>query len=129
VPGLSIGTGSYRNGILLAPVIANAILSDLEHGQPDPTNRLSPLHPERPAPATDVLQSGLHDMVSLFEDAGASWWRGRLGEILDALGSLAGTDDRAEELRASVAALLERYPRPEMVPEALVELLQQVRKD
>jgi glycine/D-amino acid oxidase-like deaminating enzyme len=129
VPGLSIGSGTYRNGVLLAPVVADAIVTEIDQGRPDPANRLSPLHPDRPAPTPNVLQAGLRDMALLFDDPGASWWRGRLDEILAALGTLAGTDEQAHDLRVSVAALLERYPRPEMVPEALVELLQAVRED
>ena len=129
VPGLSIGTGTYRNGVLLAPLIAEIVVSELERGPGDPTNRLSPLSPERPAPPPDVLRSGLREMALLIDDAGASWWRGQLDEVFGALGMLAGTDERAHELRANVAALLERYPRPEMVPEALVELLQQIREE
>jgi glycine oxidase len=125
VEGLSVGTGTYRNGVLLAPLLAELIVGEVT-GASDPSNRLSPHHPDRSlsvGATSDVLREGLGEFARLVEDPGAAWWSGRLEDILVALGRLAGTDEQAERKRANIADLLTRYPRAEMVPEALIELL------
>jgi len=129
VDGLSVATGSYRNGVLLAPVLADAVVRGLELSGPDASGRLSPAHPGRMSSrrsAADAFKSGLADLALLLEDGGASWWRDRLEAILGALAALGSSGEQAEALRQHVNVLMQRYPRPEMVPEVLVELLQEL---
>jgi glycine oxidase len=127
VDGLSVATGGYRNGVLLAPVMAEAIVRDLQRSSPDSSSLLSPLCPTRRVVegGTAALQLGLKEFESLFQDPGTSWWLTRRGALLAAVEELAANQDLGHErLRAHAAELMNRYPRPEMVPELLFELLQ-----
>ena len=81
----------------------------------------------RPAivPLTDpaeVLRGGLTDLVELFARPD---WSPRMKPLLSALTTMAlGSDDDAAILREGIRVVLGSHPRAEMVPEAVIVLLQ-----
>jgi glycine oxidase len=119
--GLSVATGTYRNGVLLAPLIADAVHADLDgRGPPELSLR-------RPVPDVDtvaVLRQGLSELVDHWRyDAGARWHE-RLSPLLDEMARLAFEDGPvADARRRQAVSLLRGSGRPEMVPEAIIELL------
>ncbi len=123
VPGLSVATGTYRNGVVLAPLIAATIMEELNAGHPDPANRMSPVHPDRAARVEGpgaLLRSGMDALDLLVDDPGAVWWRAHRDSVVEAVAGI----DMSNAHGAKWYTLLERYPRTEMVPEALIELLE-----
>jgi glycine oxidase len=121
--GLSVATGTYRNGVLLAPLMADAVCRGLDGAGP------AALSPQRSSPQADVaaiLRQGLGELIDHWRyDAGARWHE-LLSPLLGEMADLAfGTGPSVETKRRDVAEYLERHGRPEMVPEAVIRLLQQ----
>lgn len=118
VTGLSVVTGCYRDGVLLAPHLAHVVEQALD-GQTDP--RLSPDR-ATPAPsAAQVMSDGAADLAELLLDADDPTWAVQLPNLLRALGTLALQSKDPRSLR--LERLLSRHPRIEMLPEGLIELL------
>jgi glycine oxidase len=121
VQGLHVFTGTYRNGVLLGPLLADVLVRSVA-GTAEPHPSFSPIRaPSGPSPAA-VMSGGLSELLSQLHDDPVEHWSAVLAPILDRL---------AEELIAQsphAADLLARYPRREMVPEALVELLQELTR-
>jgi glycine oxidase len=121
VPGLSVVTAGYRNGILLAPLLADAAADDIADRAR--LNDLSPSavrrrRPPCPSPMS-VLEAGLEQLARFREDAPDEGW----GEVLGrAKSRLDGLFVRHPSEDAPELALLRRYPLVEMVPELLVEM-------
>ena len=128
--GLSVATGTYRNGVLLAPLLADSIAQEL--AEPPAARRNDNLFsPGRAVTTADpavVLRDGLAEMAAQLTDPEDADWCGRLEELLGALGRACAADDAGHGLRAGLLGLLAKYPRIEMVPEAVVELLQAARR-
>lgn len=123
--GLLLATGTYRNGILLAPLVADLVYDELHGGDGDP--RLSVGERREPVPGRNpagVLADGLADFARLVRDSDDATWDWALEPLLRALGHMAlANDEQADLMRRQVAGLLATYPSPEMVPEAIIELL------
>jgi glycine/D-amino acid oxidase-like deaminating enzyme len=118
--GLLVAGGAYRNGVLLAPLLADSIGSSLDNGTPDPR-----LTPHRMPPAADVdalLVAGREQLAEMLrdplDDVAAAWVNGLLVALDRVL------EDPSADAAVRLRSLLERYPRIEMVPEALVEALE-----
>ena len=119
--GLSVATAGYRNGVLLAPLIAELLQGELDGAGSDPF--LTPQRPCSPPRPQAVLEQGIDDLVELL---GREDWTGRARGMVWALAELAvREDEKAARLRAELITGIRRGGRPEMLPEAFVEMLQQ----
>lgn len=128
--GLSVATATYRNGVLLAPLLAELVAAELARptGEAGALNRLSPQGAPADSDPAEVLRRGFGDLADQLMDPDDLW-----GEILEPLLSalattaFAGGDD-ADRLREHVFDLIARHPRIEMVPEAVLELLSEAAR-
>lgn len=135
--GLHLATGTYRNGILLAPAIANHITNHITgasphtSGEPEtdidlfaPTAAWRPHAPDVPA----VLKDGVPHIVSFVMEPGGFLPYDRKGElerVLLTLFLLAFTDDHdadLRDLRQRCATLLSGARVPETVPQIFYEM-------
>jgi glycine/D-amino acid oxidase-like deaminating enzyme len=128
LPGLSVATGTYRNGVLLAPLLADVVADDLEasaDARPS-ENEFSPAREIVQRDPISILRVGLAEMSGQLSNGEDLAWEGTLPLLLAALGTAGfSEDDLATRLRDQVLELMRRYPRVEMVPEALIEMLQE----
>jgi glycine oxidase len=119
--GLSVATGTYRNGILLAPLIADAVMASLNGSGPEA------LSPRRVAPEVDVLallRRGLSELIDHWRHDDSNPWHERLSPLLYQMTDLAfGTGPAITTRRRRTAEFLRSHGRPEMVPEAVIELI------
>lgn len=120
MPGLSAVGGTYRNGVLLAPLLADRLVAEWEGVPPDAA--WSPRRPLAPSDPMDVFARGRRDVTRLLQDPA---WTDSTGAIIEALaaGALSTSTD-AQRLVTDLRRLLADHGRPEMLPEAFVELLQ-----
>lgn len=131
VPGLAVASGTYRNGVLLAPLLADITKQEvLGGGGPTADNPFSPIG-RAAALASTVLdprvvaQQGATDMVATLLDPDGHLPYGRSADIAgllallleQALGAEAAT--HAPELRHALQGL----QRDELVPEVFQLLL------
>jgi hypothetical protein len=120
VEGLSVATGTYRNGVLLAPLLADVLRGEMARNAPDPNNQLSPVpaqrvRTERPE-AGQILREGLGQLPRVLRTSRDRRWRERVEHGLAVLYESGGI------LPPSAEQLLRTYPLVEMVPELLIEL-------
>lgn len=120
VEGLSVVTGAYRNGVLLAPLIARRIVDELDGGPADP--ELTPQRPVRDAGALEIVFQHAPDLAALLAEPA---WAPRVPHVLRAFATMAlGENDRADALRSAMERLFARYGRGEILPEAVVEAIE-----
>ncbi len=118
VDGLAVATGTYRNGVLLAPLMAETVAADLRSGTPDPMNSFSPIDGIRigldpPSPA-DLLRDGLEQIMPVLRESRDARWRALVEDGIDVV--------TTRGLTPGAAQLLREIPLVEMVPEVLIEL-------
>lgn len=120
IEGLSVATGCYRDGVLLAPAVARIVQEGLD-GCHHPFT--TPLRAPAAVSPVDVLQAGAADLAELIHDPDDPAWGDRLERLLLALGTMAlqPGDPRA----AHLVGLLTALPVTEMLPEAVIEILQE----
>jgi glycine/D-amino acid oxidase-like deaminating enzyme len=120
--GLSVATGTYRNGVLLAPLMADAVCASLDGCGP------AGLSPQRLSPHVDttaVLRQGLGELIDHWRYDNGARWHERLSPLLEQMTELAfGTGPLVEARRRDVAEFIQRHGRPEMVPEVVIKFLQ-----
>lgn len=117
--GLSVATAGYRNGVLLAPLIAELLQAELDGAESDPL--LTPQRRFGPPSPQALLEQGIDDLVELL---GREDWAARARDIFRVLAeAAAGQDEKAAALQRELASGIRRGGRPEMLPEALVELV------
>jgi glycine oxidase len=129
LPGLHLATGTYRNGILLAPAIAG-IIAATATSSPPADNPFTPVAawrthaPNIPA----LLAAGVPHIVSFLLEPGGQLPYNRQRELENALLSLfrlAFTDDHSTSLaalRERCTELLASASVPETVPQVFYEL-------
>jgi glycine oxidase len=120
-PGLSVATGTYRNGVLLAPLMADAVAASLEGSGP------ADLSPQRAAPEVDVaglLRRGLTELVDHWRHDDSTRWHEHLGPLLCRMTDLAfrAGPEMATAKQRTTEFLLSNG-RPEMVPQAVIEFI------
>lgn len=123
--GLQVATGTYRNGVLMAPLIAEIVTAGLIGAESPYANPFSPHG--RGAPdeagirAARAIDLAMPDLVSFLQEPGGRLPYNRQQELEDFLWTLARlalTDDPAvSALGDQLRAVLQTYPVPEMVPE------------
>ncbi|HVQ91419.1 MAG TPA: FAD-dependent oxidoreductase, partial [Mycobacteriales bacterium] len=128
VPGLSIATGTYRNGILMAPLFADLLAAEIASGQPAPGNPFSPRDPGRArqdeAAGIEAFTAGVRHLTSFILEPGGHLPYDRereLAAFLAGLGRLAIADDGGRE---RLRALLAETPIAELVPQLFYDLAQ-----
>jgi glycine oxidase len=123
--GLFVATGTYRNGVLLAPLVADLIARELDGEGGEPL--LTPDSPRRFAAgveaATDVFAAALAQLAELERNPDAESLEPDLAVLLPALGStVLGEHAVARRARDHLRSVLRQYPLAEVVPEALIEV-------
>jgi glycine oxidase len=127
VPGLFVATGTYRNGVLLAPELARVVTEELTGRAPH-----NPFRPDAPfrrgrvrrEEMLDAVDAGMRDLVSFLVEPGGHLPYNRHRELrtfLQALGRGAACGGDTAEFRR-MRELLERYPIAEMVPQVFYEI-------
>lgn len=126
VPGLSIATGTYRNGILMAPLFADLLAAEITSGRPAPDNPFSPLAPGRAqrdeAAGIRAFTAGVRHLTSFILEPGGHLPYDRQRELaafLAGLGQLAVADDAG---RDRLRELLAATPIAELVPQLFYDL-------
>lgn len=125
VEGLLVATGTYRNGVLLAPLVADLIAAELNGHAGEPL--LAPDRSRRMAPGadrvTELFAAALAELADLERNPRAEALEPDLAALLPALASTAlGPGGTAEQARDHLRSVLEEYPLTEVVPEALIEV-------
>lgn len=135
--GIWIATGTYRNGILMAPLMASLLVDELTAGSPStgnpfaPARRLEPRLSGSPGVVGSVsaegeraFREGLRHLASFVVEPGGSLPYDRQRELMafvEHLGSLAvrgpGDPDRERLVR-----LLEAAPMAEVAPQLFYEV-------
>jgi glycine oxidase len=123
LPGLAVAGGTYRNGVLLAPLLADWVAEDVLAAMPAD----HPYSPRGRGKATvnplDVVRAGLPDLATwLVHDADETAQADLLGALF--AGVLAPTGAGAD-VQAIVERSLAGVPLPEILPE-LVLLLREL---
>lgn len=128
VDGLLVATGTYRNGVLMAPRIASQIVS-IVLGSPDEQNQFCPTRRLEfvLAPTLDeVVDRGARDLVSFMQEPHGVLPYNRSRELQDFLAYLlkkivecpTTSTEISRELGVDISGDL----RPELVPEMLYEV-------
>lgn len=128
--GLSIATGTYRNGILMAPAVGEIIAAIIGGTQPSLTNPFAPDAGFRSGGAapqvTDVLDEGLRHLVSFLLEPGGHLPYDRHRELHTFLTHLArlalAGDTQSETMREEIRRMFRDHPVPEMVPQLYYRL-------
>lgn len=127
LPGLSVATGTYRNGVLYAPVIAQIIADIICDTQTTP-NDFAPdaafrLSYDRSAHAALAIEQGMRDLISFILEPGGHLPYDRLRELrafLQAMGQAAISSEEAPVF-VRMRELLSEHPISEMVPQVFYE--------
>jgi glycine oxidase len=126
IPGLSIATGTYRNGILMTPLFADLLADEIVSGRPAPDNPFAPLAPHRArgdeTAGTRAFTAGIRHLTSFILEPGGHLPYDRQRELaafLTGLGRLAVADEAG---RDRLRQLLGATPLPELVPQLFYEL-------
>ena len=126
VSGLFAATGTYRNGVLMAPLIAEVIKDKLLGNGNDLAAGFAPT--DRDAMTVDVAESlnvairdGARDLVSFIQEPGGGLPYNRAQELQDFIQTLMcmsfldGTE--YADLRSESRDLLAKYPISEIIPQ------------
>lgn len=133
IDGLSVATGTYRNGILMAPAIAEVIAALVTGTEPAVANPFWPLADFRTAgtrpPVEQIMDEGMRYLASFILEPGGSLPYDRQRELrsfITSLGRLALSDGaETEQMRAEMRSMFEAYPIVEMVPHLYYLLVDQ----
>lgn len=128
VPGLMVAAGTYRNGVLLAPIVADFVKSEiLESGsvchnpfRPNADFRSSPVVEQHSA----TLKNGVGDLVSYILHPDKRLSHNKKNELCNFLSMLMRVALLGEEVEEVQQAreVLEKYPVAETIPYLFNEL-------
>lgn len=123
IDGLLVATGTYRNGVLLAPLVAELIVDHLDGGPGVPELHPGPSRLVETESPSALLSAGLADFAELLKDPDGPPPQPEIGLLLSTLGRLVlERSGEADALRAQVHDVLVELPVLELVPEAIIEL-------
>jgi glycine oxidase len=129
--GLYVATGTYRNGILMAPLIARHIAHEVINGTPSLDNPYSPrtsMQKSRTVDLNSIVETGLRDLAEILREPGGHLPYNRseeLAVLLRNLWTLAFEDSPAlSAFRAKVKQRLEEVPLTETINRQLYEILE-----
>lgn len=122
--GLYVATGTYRNGILMAPLIAEIVSDELLQRSARYENAFSPVN--RGLVLTDVsgetlIEAGIRDLVNFIQEPGGSLPYNRAQELENFLQVLTRAvlldDNQYKQLISDSRELIDRYPIAEIIPQ------------
>lgn len=129
-PGLSVATGTYRNGMLMAPLVADLVCEEVMTGRAAPGN-LFPALPDLRRAALggamtprEVLDEGVGHLTSFILEPGGSLPYDRERELrafLTSLGRLALDED--DGARSRIRQQFADAPMTELVPKLFYSLV------
>ncbi|MEM5662588.1 FAD-dependent oxidoreductase [Bacillus cereus] len=129
INGIYVATGTYRNGILMAPLIAN-IVSDTILSKK--TSYFNPFTLEgRIKPSTDqiitnLIDNGVKDLVSFIQEPTGSLPFNRQNELSNFINALLKmvliNDDEQKALISELQDLTQKYPMSEIIPQIYYNL-------
>jgi glycine oxidase len=132
VPGLSVATGTYRDGMLMAPLIASIVRDGVLTGRAadDPF-----LAPAGSAGSSDdaLIRTGIRDIVSFLQDPRGELPYDRAEQLRSYLAMLfrvvVDDDGRYEDLRAGIRDRLRSTPLNETMHKIFYELIDHDRRE
>ncbi len=128
LPGLHLATGTYRNGILMAPAVAHLTVAALTGSSPDMVNPFSPTLDWRGHPVADlrhVIADGATHLASFLIEPGGHLPYNRQAELtafLTRLLHLVLASDTTDAERRQLRDELCRHPVPETIGEIYYQL-------
>jgi glycine/D-amino acid oxidase-like deaminating enzyme len=129
-PGLFIVTGTYRNGVVMAPLIAKHVVEEVRKGSPAAENPYSPKGRPRPASTEideSVIANGVRDLSEILREPGGHLPYDRTEEInrlIGSLWSLAFVESKENAaLKRHVRESLEKAPLTETVNRLFYDLI------
>ncbi len=129
LPGLHLATGTYRNGILMAPAVAHVTVAALTGSAPDIANPFSPIADWRGRPVANlpqVIADGATHLASFLTEPGGHLPYSRQAELtafLTRLLHLVLTPDTTDVERLRLHDELVRHPVPETIGEIYYQLV------
>jgi glycine oxidase len=131
LPGLAVATGTYRNGVLLAPYAAGVVAGEIASGFRNPENHFTPVgRIEQIAAAAikdarQVLQVASGDLLSMFIEPGGSLPYGREHDFIKLFQLLISLINNSQDpmIQELCNSTVDKFPIDEIVPELLIVLL------
>jgi glycine/D-amino acid oxidase-like deaminating enzyme len=124
VAGLVVATGTYRNGVLMAPLIADIVVDSILKRPPSFDHGFGPDDPRRRLPASspeDLIARGVADLVSFIREPNGFLPYGRAQELQDFIQTLltsALTDaGEVDAVLIEARRLIRARPVPEIIPQ------------
>ncbi len=133
LPGLLVATGTYRNGVLMAPLIARRLVAELLHAEPSVENVFSPkLRRVRDADHVKrIIAVGIRDLLSFVREPGGFLPYNRSCELehfVRVLFEMAVLKDSGNSLRQEdLQSLLQDIPLDEVIPHIYYEILKSAK--
>lgn len=131
--GVLVATGTYRNGILMAPLIAKIVLAELQAGGEGPENPFSPVADWRQSRQNfkgpgELLEQGLQHLASFLLEPGGRMPYDRQRELSDFLAGLSAVlVDPSDRQRNEILRALTATPIPEVVPQVFYDIVESYR--
>lgn len=129
--GLSVATGTYRNGILMGPEIGSIVAKEIITGACEQANCFSPSKRyliTKSALIENLLRNGIRDLISFIQEPTGSLPYARAAELeqfLYVLMTGAMTDAKNESLKIKEAIdYLNNNPQPESIPMIYYKLIE-----
>ncbi|MEZ5704645.1 MAG: FAD-binding oxidoreductase [Burkholderiaceae bacterium] len=128
-PNVFIGTGTYRNGVLMAPLIAKIISSALMGQESEHNNPYRPVFNTNVSTSPDiekVVSSGIEDIVGILHEPNGILPYGRseeLSKFLSVIFRLALVDQDSSGVRQKMNAMLREIPLNETMNRIFYEVL------
>ncbi|BCW08027.1 FAD-dependent oxidoreductase [Arthrobacter sp. NtRootA1] len=129
-PHVFVATGTYRNGILMAPEIARTVALEVAGSAPQPTNAFSPVERQKLFSDRDmeaIMLGSLKQVVSFMQEPDGNLPFNRAAELEGLLRAFlqgALNLEGGTELVALYRDLTDRYPISEAMPLLMYEVTQ-----
>ena len=112
--GLYIGTGTYRNGVLMAPLIAKILAAEVINQEFDFVNPYSPESPgDRTSNIEEIIEQGISDIVGILHEPNGvlPYDRSReLGDFMSTLFKMAILSDEYSVQREALLTKIKETP-------------------
>ncbi len=123
IDGAFVATGTYRNGVLLAPLVADLVARQIAGEAGVPEIGLGPSRAGTVRRPAAVLEAGLREYAQLLRDPDGLVVGPELDVLLATLGRLAlERSAETDAVREQLRQVLTELPVIELVPEALIEM-------
>jgi glycine oxidase len=133
LPGLHLATGTYRNGMLMAPLAAEVVADAITDARAAVTNPFGVVGSPDKADFDRLGEIGIRDIVSFLHEPRGELPYDRATELrhyVTALFQMAvGDDERSAELRRRFRRRLEQAPFNETMHKLFYELVEEVQRE